>query len=242
MRLLIIPVAIIALLFCNECGSMQSKTDDTDGINIYPIKTTEYSGDGRLTGYTEQFFGFILMGDTVNMNCNIAHINDEDSVSLYIRFNQDDHLQHYKSIGFSSQLSILDKMISKIKQENGTVPIQFISYEMLGSGDANIDITNDYLENNKSKDIVTILMESRFRKDIDSILSSHNLQIKNLFVEEGIYHLIDTDYFLKNNRLSDPNNCPDSILELYVGMCVGKKLSNEKNYHTCYPDNPGNRL
>lgn len=40
----------------------------------------------------------------------------------------------------------------------------------------------------------------------------------------GIYHLIDTDYFLKNNRLSDPNNCPDSILELYVGMCVGKKF------------------
>ena len=114
-------------------------------------------------------------------------------------------------------------MISKIKQENGTVPIQFISYEMLGSGDANIDITNDYLENNKSKDIVTILMESRFRKDIDSILSSHNLQIKNLFVEEGIYHLIDTDYFLKNNRLSDPNNCSDSILELYVGMCLDKK-------------------
>lgn len=224
MRLLIIPVAIIALSFCNECGSMQSKTDDTDGINIYPIKTMEYPGDGRLPGYTEQFFGIILKGDTVNMNCNIAHINDEDSVSLYIRFNQDDHLQHYKSIGFSSQLFILDKIINKIKLENGSAPIQFISYEMVGSGDADVDITNEYLGNNKSKDMVTILMESRFRKDIDSILFPHNLQIKNLFVEEGVYHLIDTDYFLKNNRLSDPNNCPDSILELYVGMCVDKKV------------------
>lgn len=56
MKLLIILMAIIALLFCNECGSMQSKTDDTDGINIYPIKTTEYSGDDRVTGYTEQFW------------------------------------------------------------------------------------------------------------------------------------------------------------------------------------------
>lgn len=95
---------------------------------------------------------------------------------------------------------------------------------MIASGQAVVDITNDYISGatrGYSK-LMNILDTCRLRKDIDNLLSAYRMKTQQIGIVESLYGFVGKNSFTEINCDYSHVNLPDSILEFYTFLRISK--------------------
>ncbi|WP_288902739.1 hypothetical protein [Xylanibacter caecicola] len=156
--------------------------------------------------------------------------------SIYIRFNieipdpfspvdtsavsETSYEPNYKKVNYSRQIYLLCQTLNHLASQNKAFTIKHIDIDMMNTGIANVEITNEFNKLGGKKCLSSIVYDNRIRHDIDSILAPYHLKVDKTFVSEGIYFFLPKKYFIKENAVDDLHCMPDSLLEFYIGMNI----------------------
>lgn len=122
----------------------------------------------------------------------------------------------YKIISYPDQLKLLDLFLKDFLEHNHDSILKGLSFELSGTGDANVDVSRRFPSDGGLKELKEVLSTSMLRRDIDSILSRYDYRVSSVEVEEAIFGLYSKENFMKRNIIDNINECPDSIIEAYV--------------------------
>lgn len=133
---------------------------------------------------------------------------------------------NYKPIRYEKQLQLLNRAFGYVIDEfiRDTKKTIYLDYHMIASGQVVVDITNDYISGatrgyNK---LMNILDTCRLRKDIDNLLSAYRMKTQQIGIVESLYGFVGKNSFTEINCDYSHVNLPDSILEFYTFLRIGK--------------------
>ncbi len=128
----------------------------------------------------------------------------------------------YKIVSYPDQLKLLDIFLKDFFEHNHDRTLGGLRFGLFGTGDANVEISRRFPADAGLKELEELLSASKFRRDIDSILSRYDYRISDIGVDEAIFGLLPKDIFLKRNIIDNTQECPDSLIE----TCVSIRLEN----------------
>lgn len=113
-------------------------------------------------------------------------ICDSTAVGKYL-------LNNYKFVDYKTQLGLLNDFLCNLQSVSDSVALRSINYQMDGSNGAISEISNRYFNSPKQdiESLYQIIYTSKMKTGLDSILSYHNLRIRDIQIDEGIYYIVD---------------------------------------------------
>lgn len=185
-------------------------TQGKDTLNFY-IKIREHQNQNG-----------IFMG--VDVNYVFSSVQCDSDSSTFIRGHKP--FDNYKSVGYKQQLQLLNRILGCVTNEfiKDTEKTIYLDYHMIASGQAVVDITNDYISGatrGYSK-LMNILDTCRLRKDIDNLLSAYRMKTQQIGIVESLYGFVGKNSFTEINCDYSHVNLPDSILEFYTFLRISK--------------------
>ncbi len=167
------------------------------------------------------------------MDSSIVHIDQrfwavfpktEESIDTIVCDStlSDDPMGSYKIVSYPDQLKLLDIFLKDFFEHNHDRTLGGLRFGLFGTGDANVEISRRFPADAGLKELEELLSASKFRRDIDSILSRYDYRISDIGVDEAIFGLLPKDIFLKRNIIDNTQECPDSLIE----TCVSIRLEN----------------
>lgn len=220
-RFIYIIYMLISLLIC--CQSLAVTLNP--GTMHHAIEKSAFRNE-RLTYFTEgsdtlRFFIRSLESDTKYIHIRFWAVfpkleEEIDSTAADTIAWSDVREEPYKIISYPDQLKLLDLFLKDFFEHNHDSILKGLSFELSGTGDANVDVSRRFPSDGCLKELRELLSTSMLRRDIDSILSRYDYRVSNVEVEEAIFGLYPKENFLKRNIIDNINECPDSIIETYV--------------------------
>lgn len=134
------------------------------------------------------------------MDSSIVHIDQrfwavfpktEESIDTIVCDStlSDDPMGSYKIVSYPDQLKLLDLFLKGFLEHNHDSILKGLSFELSGTGDANVDVSRRFPSDGGLKELKEVLSTSMLRRDIDSILSRYDYRVSNVEVEEVIFGL-----------------------------------------------------
>jgi len=212
-------------------GGNSRKSDTTEDIIVHK------TGYSSVSGNKEEIVYFTDGNDTLNFFCIFNKKPQTGELAVLMRFDENisksfsetdtavvSDLSYnksgYRNVSYKQQMHLFYLFMKRLVSDGYQLDISYIDYQMINSGMANVEITNEYNKHNGCKSLSEILSNSCLRYDIDSILAPYHLKVNNTFVADNIYLFHTKEYFLGKNIIENNLSLPDSLLEFYAIMSI----------------------
>jgi len=241
MKLELILFVSLTLFSCNNTKSSESvcKIDTTDTIVV--SKTIPQEGTNHL--YEKEYF-VTIENDTSCFSCVFLEHKKTERISIKFEYNNKKYLSsisdslavaeldfgyrvpYYKTT-YKQQVNELKMILRKSVEDFDLDNLQYMSFELLPTGDLAIEVTNQYMKEfgtkitNNYKRVGQILLNSQLGVDLNKILNRYFISIEQVSIEK--LHFVTRDKMFNVSIIkTDFGQIPDKILNCVVYIKLKK--------------------
>ncbi|MDH8701621.1 hypothetical protein M2138_000968 [Dysgonomonadaceae bacterium PH5-43] len=224
------------LVACNNAKDIEVISNDAETAN--KIVVTQYISEGY--GEVERFI--VNKVDTSSLSVVFAENTNKNIVAnlyldIYNKRYRDLYdsiaIEEYNMISTSSYYKMNSKEIMEelkliLEEFSNINKLKYINTELLYFGDFAIDITTLYTNKIGLIDyeiMEQILRESKIKTELDCILKSYSLEVKDIIVEK-LFFVNKTNLYDLNKIDTDDSLVPDEILNCSIVFKIDSITSN----------------